>query len=119
MGGCFSVIIAVLAAFAFFVDGSRVMGAFACVNAVICLWSWLHMRYFARILARQRLFVAALQRGDVEQGSPEAERLWREIAVSVSPRDIQDVPDWITGVNMVATLVAFILLVCGGIAVLV
>jgi hypothetical protein len=76
MGGAVSLIVSLLAVVAFAASGSTVLAIVAIIVAIVCLWSWLHMWYFARILARQRLFVAALHRGEFEQGSPEAERYW-------------------------------------------
>ena len=113
MGGTVSLFISLLAVVAFAASGSIALTIVAIVVAILCLWSWLHMWYFARILARQRLFVAALHRGEFEQNSPEAERYWNEMRIQVDPRDMVDVPNWITMVNMVAALAAVVLLICG------
>ena len=118
MGGMINVTVAGLAAIAFFVDGSIVMAIVACLVGSICCASWLHMWYFAKQLARQRLYVAALDRGEITEGTPEAENLWCNMPVSISSKDVQDVPDWITKVNMVASLLALALLLWGGLAVL-
>ena len=91
------------------------MVVIAGVVALVCLWSWLHMRYFARVLARQRLFVAALDRGDFEEESPEGERYWQTMRVEVEPCDAADIPNWITTVNMMASLGAVVLVVWGAI----
>jgi hypothetical protein len=113
MGGALSFVLSVLAAFAFARAGSYALAVLAGFVSLICLWSWIHMWYFARVLARQRLFVAALHRGDFAEGSPEAERYWQEMPIHVEQRDVHDVPDWITVVNMAATAVAVILLAWG------
>ncbi len=116
MGGAVSLIISVLAVVAFAASGSTTLAIIAIVVVIVCLWSWLHMWYFARVLARQRLFVAALQRGEFEQGSPEAERYWNEMQIQVDLCDATDIPNWITMVNMVAAAAAVVFLVWGAIA---
>ncbi len=113
MGGAITLIIPLLAILAFLASASPILAIVACIVAVVYLWSWLHMLYFARSLARQRLFVAALHRGEFEQGSPEAERYWHEMEVEVDPSDSVDVPNWITRVNMIATVMALVLLLWG------
>ena len=69
-----------------------------------------------RVLARQRLFVEALDRGEFESGSPEADRYWKTVRIVVGPRDVADVPNWITSINMGASLAAVVLVVWGAIA---
>jgi hypothetical protein len=116
MGGVLSLAIAVSAALAFMAAGRVAMAFVAAAVGLLCLWSWLHMRYFARRLAKQRQYVAALGRGEFEEGSPEAQRCWRTMRVEVESRDAADVPEWITRVNFVAFLLALILAIWGGIA---
>lgn len=116
MGGAVSLIIAILAVVAFAAADSPALAIVAGVVAIVCVWSWLHMWYFARILARQRLFVAALRRGDFEENSPAADKYWNEMRIEIDPRDAADVPNWITIVNMFAAAVAIVLLICGAIA---
>lgn len=76
------------------------------------------MMYFARMIARDRLYVEALTRGDIKRGTPEAEQFWRTMHITIDQRDVQHVPDWIASVNMFATLIAVVLLIWGGIAVM-
>ena len=117
-GGVINVLVALFALIAFLVGENVTMAVIAGVAAIVCAASGLHMHYFARALARQRLFVEALQRGDFETGSTEAKRYWKEMPITVDLRDVLDGPNWITAVNMVATLVAFILAIWGGIGLL-
>ena len=79
MGGVISVLIAIFAIVAFMASGNLVMSVFAFLTAFVATASGLHMRHFSRILARQRLYVEALQRGEFKDGSPEVERYWREM----------------------------------------
>ena len=116
MGGVISVLIAIFAIVAFMASGNVVMSVFAFLTAFAVIASGLHMRHFSRILARQRLYVEALQRGELKDGCPEAERYWKEMPITVTTRDIQDVPNWIATVNMISTLVALILAIWGGIS---
>ncbi len=116
MGGIVSFTIAVLAVVAFAAAGSVVLAFVSAFIALICVWSWLHMWYFARLLARQRLFVAALLRGEFGHNSPEAERYWREIRIEVDPRDVADIPNWIAFLNMLASAAALVLCTWGAIA---
>jgi hypothetical protein len=115
MGGAISLIVSLLAVVAFTLSDWIVMASVSALVAVMCLWSWLHMWYFARVLARQRTYVAALNRGEIREGAREAERYWHELQVIVQPEDVRDVPDWITKVNIIASLCAFVLAVWGGI----
>lgn len=116
MGGAISVIVAILAAMALFGAGRSRSGWTASVVAFICFWSWIHMWYFARILARNRMFVQALHNGEFKQGSPEAERFWRELRIQVEPIDARDVPDWITRINLVASVTGVALFIYGCVA---
>ncbi len=113
MGGIINVTIASVATWVLFAVDRAYLAWFAGLVALLCLWSWLHMGYFARILARNRKFVEALHRGDFKQGSPEAERYWRETPICVESIDIRNVPDWIARVNMLATFAAIALLAIG------
>lgn len=113
MGGALSLFLSVLAVFGFVRAGSYSLAVVTGFVSLVCLLSWLHMWYFARMMARQRLFVAALDRGDIAQDSPEAERYWREMPIHVEERDVQDVPSWIAAVNMGAAVLAVILLAWG------
>ncbi len=115
MGGVVSLIISVLAVAAFLAAGSTVLAIVASFVTILCLWSLLHMRYFARVLARQRLFVAALDRGEFESDSSEAERYWNELRIKVEKRDVLDIPNWITMVNMVAAVSALVLSIWGAV----
>ncbi len=119
MGGAISVFIASLAAAAFLVNGNLAVGILSIVIAVICLWSSCHMNYFARMLARNRLFVEALSQGRIETGTPEAEQYWKKMPITIEIRDIQDVPNWIACFNMLATMFALALLIWAGIATIV
>lgn len=92
------------------------MSVFAFLTAFASIASGLLMRHFSRILARQRLYVEALQRGEFKDGSPEAQRYWKEMPITLTNRDIHDVPNWIATVNMIAALVALILAIWGGIS---
>lgn len=74
------------------------------------------MWYFARILARNRIFVRELQGGRFQEGSPEAERYWRELRIQVEPMDARDVPNWITAINIIASLAGSALLFYGCVA---
>ena len=116
MGGLVNVTIAFVATWILFAVDTAYLGWFAGLVALLCLWSWLHMGYFARILARNRILVEALHRGDFKQGSPEAERYWRETPIRVESVDIRNIPDWIARVNMLATFAAIVFLAIGCIA---
>ena len=116
MGGAISVTIAVLAVVAFAVAGSKALVIVSSIVVVACLWSWLQMWYCARLLARQRLFVAALDRGGFEQGSPEAKQYWSQMKIQVDTQDVNDVPNWIVLVNMLASAAALLLLIWGVLA---
>ena len=116
MGGVISVLIAIFAIVAFMASGNLVMSVFAFLTAFAATASGLHMRHFSRILARQRLYVEALQRGEFKDGSPEAEQYWREMPITVPARVLQDVPNWIATVNLISALVALILAIWGGIS---
>lgn len=116
MGGIVNITIAIVATSALFTADKAYLGCFGGLATLVCLWSWWHMGYFARILARNRIFVEALHRGNFEQGSPEAERYWREMPIRVESIDVRNIPDWIARVNMLATFAAFALLVVGCIA---
>ena len=116
MGGLVSVCIAVLAVVVFYHDGKPILCGVAVFVALICFWTWRQMAYFARVLARNRLFVEALERREIVQGTPSANEFWHTMKVTIEQRDVDDVPDWVTVLNMLATLVALALLVWGGVA---
>lgn len=111
MGGAISFAIALSATALFAIAGSPVLAFVSGATAVASCFSWAYMWYFARNLARQRLFVAALDRGEFDANSSEAEAYWNGMQIDVAPQDIADVPDWISMVNMVATGIAVILLI--------
>ena len=113
MGGAISFIISLAAVVAFTVKGAFVMATVSAIVSFVCLWSWLHMWYFARLLARQRIYVAALNHGEFAEGTPEAADFWKHAQIVVESRDIRDIPDWITRINMVAALVALALALYG------
>jgi len=116
MGGAITFIISLVGVAAFSATGSAGMATVSAIVAIVCLWSWLHMWYFARLLARQRTYVAALNRGEFTEGTPEAYRYWKQIEIVVEAIDVQDVPDWITRINMVAALAALVLALCGAVS---
>lgn len=125
MGGILGILVASVAAYLFFADERPALGIVASIVATTCLLSWLQMRFFACCLARQSLYFQAVNRGDFEDGSPEAQRYRSEMSIaagvflpflanySISERDARDVPDWITAVNMIATLAGVALLIGG------
>ena len=113
------IVLVVLGALLHFADGRTATGFVAVVVAIICIWSHWHMLYFARQIARARIFVEALTRGDFELDSPESERYWREIVPIVEPaEDANSIPDWITRINMLATIVGIGLFAWGCLIVL-
>jgi hypothetical protein len=111
MGGAISVIVALVATSLFIASRSWLPATASACIAALCIWSGLHMRYFARLLARNRLYVEALNRGEIEEGTREATRYWQKMQITVEQCDVKDVPDWITIVNMTATLAAVLLLI--------
>jgi len=113
MGGIFNVTVAVLAAIAFVVAGNTGMSIVAGIVAIICFAAWQHIRFVARQLARNRLYVAALRRGEITEQTPEAELYWRQMPVTIDVQDAEDVPNWIAGTNLVAFLTALVLLIWG------
>jgi len=116
MGGIINPSISIFAAIVFRASGNTVMAVVAGLTAVVVAASGLHMRYFARLLARQRQYVEALERGRFEDGSPEAKRFWDEMPIVVTIQDIQDVPNWVAAVNMTSTLVGLVLAIWGGVS---
>jgi hypothetical protein len=111
MGGFISVAIAAVATAMLFLNGSPVWGTLAILNGTLSLGSWLLMNHHARMLARQRLYVEACERGDIEDGSAEAARYWREMPITLVHRDIVDTPNWIAACNLFATVGTAILLI--------
>lgn len=103
--------------------GHPVLLSLAIVNAIVEFASWRHMCYFAKMLAHNRLFVEKLDSGELgttDVQSEEAHQYWQHQRRSVTmddanARDIEDVPDWITIVNMVAFVIGIALLVFGAI----
>jgi hypothetical protein len=116
MGGFISFLISVLAILTFYLAGSTIMLGISIVVGIVCLFSWFLMWYFARLLARDRIFVKELHRGEFSMDSPEAHKYWKNLKITVSKKDIEDIPNWITAVNMLATCFAIILLVWGAIS---
>jgi len=56
--------------------------------------------------------VEALRRGEFLEGTPEAERYWRSIVPEVIPsEDSPSIPNWITNINMLATISGVLLFV--------
>jgi len=111
MGGALSVFVAVTSIVLFLTDGQWLMAVVATGSALACLWSWLHMWYFAQSLARQRQYVEALNCKLIQENTPHAEAFWRNMRIQVKRCDVEDIPDWITKVNLVAALVALVLLI--------
>ena len=51
----------------------------------------------------------AVDRGEIEHGTEAANQYWRDVPVRLEAGDAQEVPDWITKINMLATLAAIAL----------
>jgi hypothetical protein len=113
MGGAISAMLALTATVLFILSRSWPLATASGCVAAVCIWSWLHMRYFARLLARNRQFVEALNRQEIQEGTPEAQQYWQTMHITVEPSDVEDVPNWITLVNMIAAFAAVILVVWG------
>lgn len=111
MGGVISVMIALAATFCFAFQGRLLPAIGAGIVAVACVASWLQMWYFARMLARNRIFFAALQRGEFEEGSEAANHYWKNTPLVIEQQDVLDVPDWISWINLIATVCAALLLI--------
>jgi len=123
VGGAIGSAICALSAAILYGTGHPVLFSVACVNGIIEFASWQHMSYFAKTLARNRLFVQKLHSGELgttDAESEQASQYWEHLRKTVTMdhvirRDIQDVPNWITTVNMIAFVIGVILLVSGAI----
>jgi hypothetical protein len=120
VGGAIGSALCAVAALVLYGTGYPVLFSIAIVNAVIELASWRLMRYFAKTLARNRLFAQKVLSGELEMRSEEAHQYWEHLRESVTmddvnTRDVRDLPNWITTVNMAAFVIGIILLVAGAI----
>ena len=110
MGGAFGTLVCVVAVFIFYGTGHPVLLSFAVGVLFVEFLSLRHMCYFAKTLARNRLFVEKLNSGDLgssDASSNEAKQYWDHLTKTIGMKDtnlqdVIDVPDWITKVNIVA-----------------
>jgi hypothetical protein len=114
VGGLISVIICVLAATAFYGRGHPVLFWLSVVIAIISFWSWGIMHNFATQSAKRRHDQALSIMRSLGQPEEEIAQFDSQIISSDVP-DMDAVPNWLTAVNMLATLSGIILLVWGAI----
>ena len=108
MGGCISLAIAVLAAIVFFFSGHWILGSVSIGVTVLCFWSNGVMHNFA--YAADAEWASNFRQNSKDAGMSDDE-IESIIANRPTHMDIDAIPDWVSSVNMVATLVAAVLLV--------
>lgn len=94
MMGWLSVLLSGVAAFLLLRTGHSVLMVIAIVATVGCFWSWGVMHNYATEFAKLR--------SNYTGGF-----------YDITKREVEAVPDWITTVNMIFTLVALVLLITG------
>jgi hypothetical protein len=123
MGGATGSAICVIAAGLLYGTGHPISFFIAIISAIIAFGSWRYMRYFAKMLARNRLFVERLQSGELGTTDAESENAteyWEHLRKNVTMadanrRDIEDVPDFVSAANMFAVVVGIVMLIIGAV----
>ena len=123
MGGAIGSVICAIAAGLLYGTGHPILFSIAIVNAIIGFASWRHMCYFAKMLARDRLFMEKLDSGELgttDAKSEEAQKYWEHLRKNVTMDhtnriDADNVPNWITTVNMLAVVIGSVMLIIGAI----
>lgn len=92
--GWFSVLICCIAAFLLFNTGHTYLMILAIFAAIVCLWSWGVMHNYATDYAKRR-------------------KNYTGGFYDIMPHETQAVPDWITRINMVFSLIGIVLLITG------
>jgi hypothetical protein len=112
MGGLISVLINVFAGLAFFNTGHPYHVWVCCGTAALALWSWGIMHNFATLSAKRRS--DHVRRNMAEEGASqtELERL-DDMPIQPGASDYNEIPNWISVVNMLATFAGLALLIWG------
>jgi hypothetical protein len=113
VGGLVGVLICALAALAFYGTGHPVPFWLSVAAGVVAFWSWGVMHNHATKSANRR-HDWALEVMRAEGRSDEEIARFDSQLVSPTELDFDAVPDWLTAVNYVATVVGLVLLVWGG-----
>ena len=101
MGGAISTFVCIFAAIALYGTGHPVLFSISIVIAIIAFVSWCHMNWFAKMNARDRLFVQALKSGAFGSSDPSsdnAKQYWNHLGKTIGMKDliaqdVQGVPD--------------------------
>ena len=92
--GWFSALLPSIAVFLFFYTGRTILMVIAIITVMGCLWSWGIMHNYATELAKRR---------------PD----YKGEFYDITEREAQNVPDWISIINILFSLVGLILLIIG------
>lgn len=112
MGGLISVIISVLAAFAFYGTGHPLLFGLCLVIVILSFWSWGIMHNYALNSANARW--DRIRENMIREGrsSEEIDNL-DSAPIHLSEADVDVVPDWLATLNLLATLAGIGLLIWG------
>jgi hypothetical protein len=112
LGGLINVIVCILAAAAFYGTRHTVLFSISIAAGLIALWSWGVMHNFATASAKRRRQII-LERMRYA-GRPEEECAALDSRV-INPNaaDMDSIPNWLTLVNMLTTLVGIVLFFWG------
>jgi hypothetical protein len=110
MGGFISVLISALAAILLYGTGHSILFILAILITIACVWTWGIMHNYATSSGEVK-HDRILQNMKLEGRSVDEIRRFDERIISPTAHDVDAVPDKLAFINMVSTIIGFILLI--------
>ncbi|MBN1181716.1 MAG: hypothetical protein JXB49_05465 [Bacteroidales bacterium] len=109
MGGKIGIIMSIAATILLYIVESTILFWISLLTTVIIFWTWGIMHNYAHMAARNRIKSNKINEGKSEK---EISNLPRT-NIEINETDMDNVPDYLTFINMIITIAAFIFLIFG------
>lgn len=113
MGGKINFLIGIAATLVLYFAQKTTLFWISLITTVIIFWTWGIMHNFAHGSARQRLDMIKKNKMNEEGVSEEVLKKIERAKINITRSDVKQVPNFITTINMLATIVAIVFLIIG------
>lgn len=113
MGGKINFLIGIAATLVLYFAHKTTLFWISLITTLIIFWTWGIMHNFAYGSARQRLDIIKKNKMNEEEVSEEVLKEIEHVKINITRSDAEQAPNFITTINIFATIVAIVFLIIG------